>query len=173
MAEAFGGQAAVLNLGIGGNCVLEGGLSEPALKRFDRDILGQRGVKTLIIFEGVNDIGWSNGQAESKSQRLIDAYKTLIEKARAKGMRVYMGTITPFKGNSYFKPFQEAARQVVNEWIRTTDLIDGVIDFDKAVRNENDIMQLKAEYSDDWLHLNPAGYMTMGKVAAEVLSTTK
>ena len=171
--EAFGGQAAVLNLGIGGNCVLEGGLSEPALKRFDRDILGQRGVKTLIIFEGVNDIGWSNGQAESKSQRLIDAYKTLIEKARAKGMRVYMGTITPFKGNSYFKPFQEAARQVVNEWIRTTDLIDGVIDFDKAVRNENDIMQLKAEYSDDWLHLNPAGYMTMGKVAAEVLSTTK
>ena len=90
MAEAFGGQTAVLNLGIGGNCVLESGLSEPALVRFDRDILGQRGVKTLIIFEGVNDIGWSSGQAERKSQRLIDAYKTLIEKARAKGMRVYM-----------------------------------------------------------------------------------
>ena len=173
MAEAFGGQTAVLNLGIGGNCVLESGLSEPALVRFDRDILGQRGVKTLIIFEGVNDIGWSSGQAERKSQRLIDAYKTLIEKARAKGMRVYMGTITPFKGNSYFKPFQEAARQVVNEWIRTTDLIDGVIDFDKAVRNENDTMQLKAEYSDDWLHLNPAGYEAMGKVAAQTLSANK
>nr|MCR4852773.1 SGNH/GDSL hydrolase family protein [Prevotella sp.] len=55
LAEAFGGQTAVLNLGIGGNCVLESGLSETALKRFDRDILGQRGVKSVVIFEGVND----------------------------------------------------------------------------------------------------------------------
>ena len=45
----------VLNLGIGGNCVVQGGLSEPAMKRFDRDILGQTGVDKLIIFEGTND----------------------------------------------------------------------------------------------------------------------
>lgn len=170
LMEAMGGQAAVLNLGIGGNCVVEGGLSEPALKRFDRDILGQRGVKTLIIFEGVNDIGGSVGQVERKVRLLIEAYQTLIAKAREHGMRVYMGTITPFKGNSYYKPFQETARQVVNEWIRTTDLIDGVIDFDKATQDEKDPAQLKKEYSDDWLHLSPKGYELMGRLAADVLN---
>lgn len=169
LAEAFGGQTAVLNLGIGGNCVLESGLSETALKRFDRDILGQRGVKSVVIFEGVNDIGWSAGQAESKTKRLIEAYQTLIKKARERGLKVYMGTITPFKGFDYFKPFQEASRQVVNEWIRTTDLIDGVIDFDKLARDPSDELRLKKEYSDDWLHLSPAGYEAMGKYAADIL----
>ncbi len=80
-----------------------------------------------------------------------------------------MGTITPFKGFDYFKPFQEASRQVVNEWIRTTDLIDGVIDFDKLARDPSDELRLKKEYSDDWLHLSPAGYEAMGKYAADIL----
>ena len=169
LMEALGGQTAVLNLGIGGNCVVEGGLSEPALKRFDRDILGQRGVKTLVIFEGVNDIGGSVGQVERKVRLLIEAYQTLIAKAREHGLRVYIGTITPFKGNGYYKPFQETARQVVNEWIRSTDLIDGVIDFDKVVQDEKDPAKMKAEYSDDWLHLNPKGYEVMGRYAADKL----
>lgn len=169
LMEALGGQTAVLNLGIGGNCVVEGGLSEPALKRFDRDILGQRGVKTLVIFEGVNDIGGSVGQVERKVRLLIEAYQTLIAKAREHGLRVYIGTITPFKGNGYYKPFQETARQVVNEWIRSTDLIDGVIDFDRIVQDEKDPTKMKAEYSDDWLHLNPKGYEVMGRYAADKL----
>ena len=169
LMEALGGQTAVLNLGIGGNCVVEGGLSEPALKRFDRDILGQRGVKTLVIFEGVNDIGGSVGQVERKVRLLIEAYQTLIAKAREHGLRVYIGTITPFKGNGYYKPFQETARQVVNEWIRSTDLIDGVIDFDRIVQDEKDPAKMKAEYSDDWLHLNPKGYEVMGRYAADKL----
>ena len=169
LAEALGGKVAVLNLGIGGNCVVEGGLSEPALKRFDRDILGQRGVKTLVIFEGVNDIGGSTGRSERKAQQLIDAFKTLIGKARDNNLKVYMGTITPFKKSFYYKPFPEAARQVVNEWIRTTDLIDGVIDFDQQVQDQADPLQLKEELSDDWLHLNPKGYELMGRYAADIL----
>ncbi|MCQ2250980.1 MAG: SGNH/GDSL hydrolase family protein [Bacteroidales bacterium] len=168
LAEAYEGKVGVLNLGIGGNCVIEGGLSQPALKRFDRDILAQRGVKTLVIFEGVNDIGWA-WNSEEKSKKLIEAYETLIEKARNAGMKVFMGTITPFKGNSYFNPWHETARQVVNEWIRTTDKIDGVIDFDAEVRDPEDPQKLKAEYSDDWLHLNPKGYEAMGKCAAKAL----
>ena len=59
---------AVLNMGIGGNCVVEGGLSEPALKRFDRDILGQNNIDKLIIFEGTNDIGTCGGAYEKKAQ---------------------------------------------------------------------------------------------------------
>lgn len=168
MAEALGGETAVLNLGIGGNSVLWGGLSEPAVKRFDRDILGQRGVKTLIIFQGVNDIGGSKGNSEEVAKKLTEAYKSFIDQGHAKGWKVIGATITPFKGNSYYTFFHEAARQVVNKWIRTSGAFDAVIDFDELVRDPQDPTRLKKEYSDDWLHLNPAGYSAMGKLAAEV-----
>ncbi len=168
MAEALGGETSVLNLGIGGNSVLWGGLSEPAVKRFNRDILEQQGVKTLIIFQGVNDIGGSRGNSEEVAKKLTEAYKSFIDQGHARGWKVIGATITPFKGNSYYSFFHEAARQVVNEWIRTSGAFDAVIDFDELVRDPQDTTKLKAEYSDDWLHLNPTGYAAMGKLAAEV-----
>jgi hypothetical protein len=77
MATALAAQGkkeyAMLNLGIGGNCVVRGGLSEPALKRFDRDILAQNGVTSVVIFEGINDIGEARAEANkwlSNSSRL-------------------------------------------------------------------------------------------------------
>lgn len=159
----------VLNLGIGGNCVIAGGLSEPALKRFDRDILGQQGVETLIIFQGTNDIGTSRN-AEQTSRSLIEAYQTLIDKARNAGIKRVIGaTITAFKGNGWYSPFHEAARQVVNEWIRTSGKFDAVIDFDLLTRDSNDREKLQQQYSEDWLHLNPAGYKAMGEEAARVV----
>ena len=168
MAEALGGETSVLNLGIGGNSVLWGGLSEPAVKRFNRDILEQQGVKTLIIFQGVNDIGGSRGNSEEVAKKLTEAYKSFIDQGHARGWKVIGATITPFKGNSYYSFFHEAARQVVNEWIRTSGAFDAVIDFDELVRDPQDPTKLKAEYSDDWLHLNPTGYAAMGKLAAEI-----
>ncbi len=165
MAEALGGTVGVLNLGIGGNSVVQGGLSEPAVKRFNRDIMEQNGVNTLIIFQGVNDIGGSR-HVEQTTHQLIAAYENFIKQARAKGMKVYLATITPFKGNGYFSYFHEAARQTVNEWIRQCKQVDGIIDFDELVRDPADPMKIKEIYSDDWLHLNPAGYEAMGKYAA-------
>jgi len=169
MAEAYEGKVAVLNEGIGGNAVLRGGLSEPAVKRFDRDIMSLRGVKTLVIFEGVNDIGGSRGNSEQVAAELIEAYKKFIGKAHGAGMKVYLATITPFQGNGYYTPFHEAARQVVNEWIRTNKEADGVIDFDEMVKNPQKPTALKEEYSDDWLHLNPTGYEAMGRYAASII----
>lgn len=163
------GKAGVLNLGIGGNCVIQGGLSQPALVRFDRDILEQQGVTKLVIFEGTNDIGCSGGNYEKLAAKLIESYKTLIDKAHAKGIKVYGGTITPNKGNSWYSYWHEAVRQTVNEWIRNGKAFDAVIDFDALTRDEKDPQQLKPEYSDDWLHLNPAGYEAMGKYAAEIM----
>ena len=165
MAETLGGTVGVLNLGIGGNSVVQGGLSEPAVKRFNRDIMEQNGVNTLIIFQGVNDIGGSR-HVEQTTHQLIAAYENFIKQARAKGMKVYLATITPFKGNGYFSYFHEAARQTVNEWIRQCKQVDGIIDFDELVRDPADPMKIKEIYSDDWLHLNPAGYEAMGKYAA-------
>ena len=163
----------VLNLGIGGNCVVQGGLSEPAMKRFDRDILGQKGVTQLVIFEGTNDIGCSNGNYEHIADTLIACYKVLIAKAKAKGIEVYGGTITPTKGNGWYSFWHEAIRQTVNEWIRNCKDFDGVIDFDQLARDPQDPQRLKAEYSDDWLHLNPKGYEAMGKFAAKELLKVK
>ncbi len=159
----------VLNLGIGGNCVVRGGLSEPALKRFDRDILSQPNVSKLIIFEGTNDIGCCGGNYEKMAQEIIDAYQTLISKAHAKGIKVYGATITPTKGNGWFSYFHEAMRQTVNEWIRKPGHFDGLIDFDALARDPADPQRLRADYSDDWLHLNPKGYAAMGNYAAKML----
>lgn len=159
----------VLNLGIGGNCVVEGGISEPAMKRFDRDILGQTGVDKLVIFEGTNDIGCCGGNYEHVADTLIACYKVLIAKAKAKGIKVYGATITPTKGNGWYSYWHEAMRQQVNEWIRKGGFFDEIIDFDELVRDPQDPQRLKEEYSDDWLHLNPKGYEAMGKFAAEKL----
>lgn len=170
MATAMNGNVGVLNLGIGGNCVVEGGISEPGMKRFDRDVIGQQGIDRIIIFEGTNDIGLTKENYEGATQRIIEAYKAMIAKAHAKGLKVWGATITPTKGNNWFSLFHEAMRQTVNEWIRQKGNFDGVIDFDKLVRSQDDPEKLQAEYSDDWLHLNPAGYKVMGQFAADALN---
>lgn len=155
---------AVLNLGIGGNCVLRGGLGPTASKRYDRDILQQSGVKYIIIFEGINDLGGSRNGAET-AKNLIEAYKKMIAEAHAKGIKVFGGTITPFKGNNYYSPDHEAARSTVNEWIRTSGEFDAVIDFDKIMRDPNNTEALQSRFlfENDWLHPNAEGYKTMGE----------
>lgn len=169
MAEALGGTMGVLNLGIGANCVIRGGISEPALKRFGRDILGQEGLQAVIIFQGTNDIGVSHGNSEQVAQELIEAYQHMAQQVHERGLKAYVGTITPFKGNGWYSLFHEAARQTVNEWIRHNDCFDGVIDFDQLVRDPQQPDRLRPDFSDDWLHLNPAGYEAMGHYAARCL----
>ncbi len=165
---AAGHSFGVLNLGIGGNCVVRGGLSEPALKRFDRDILGQNGVLDLIIFEGINDLGGTRGNSEQMAKELIEAYQVFIKKAHDRGLKVYMATITPF-GKSFYSQgfFREAARQTVNEWIRTNKEADGFIDFDQLMRDPEHPGQLREDLQEDWLHPNAKGYKVMGDFAAE------
>lgn len=167
MAEAYGGKTAVLNLGIGGNAVVRGGLSEPALVRFDRDVLGQQGVTAVVIFEGVNDIGgWKPNHAEVVRD-LMKAYTELIKKAKDAGKKVYLGTIMPYFGNSYYNHFSEAARLTINDWIRANKEVDGIIDFDKLVQDPAKPNALLPKYSSDGLHGTPAAYEAMGKFAAE------
>jgi lysophospholipase L1-like esterase len=149
-------KVAILNQGIGGNAVTSGGLGPTGLSRFSRDILGQSGVRWVIVFEGVNDIG-----AGVSAASLTSAYDNLIAQARAKGLRVYGGTITPFGSNSYYSAAREAVRQSVNTYIRSGKF-DGFIDFDAAVRDSSNPPKLQAAYdSGDGLHLNPAGYQKL------------
>jgi len=165
----------VLNLGIGNNrVVVPGGFGTLAKDRFDRDILGQFGVKKVIIFEGINDIGAArSGNSETVARQLIESYQAMIKKAKARKMKVYLATITPFKGAGYYSPFHEAARQTVNEWIRSQGKkkeVDGVLDFAKLLQSPEDDRQMKKEYaSSDWLHPNPTGYKAMGTYAADII----
>ena len=155
-------KVAVLNQGIGGNAVLSGGLGPTALDRFDRDALGQSGVRWVIVLEGVNDIGGSTDA--SVATRLIQAYEGFIDRAHAADIRVYGVPILPFGGSQYASTEHEAARQTVNEWIRTSGRFDAVIDLDEAVRDEPFPSNLAAVYdSGDHLHLNPAGYRKMAE----------
>ncbi len=153
---------AVLNEGIGGNCILHGGLGPTALSRFSRDVLDQSGVRWLIVLEGVNDIGGSRGTNSPVAQNLIAAYEKFIVQAHAHHLRVYGATITPFGGSFYDSPAHEAARETVNDWIRTSGKFDAVIDFDGAVRDPKNPMHLSPlADSGDHLHPNEGGYRIM------------
>jgi lysophospholipase L1-like esterase len=150
----------VINMGIGGNGIF-GGLGPSAQKRFDRDVLNQSGARWVIVFEGVNDIGAGN----STEATLTNAYAQLVDQAHAKNLRTYGATITPFGKSGYYTAAHEAARQAVNNWIRTSGKYDAVIDFDAAVRDPAAQTHLLSAYdSGDGLHLGPAGYQAMANV---------
>ena len=163
----------VLNLGIGNNRVtVPGGFGALAKERFDRDILMQNGVKKVIIFEGVNDIGAArNGSSETVARQIIESIQGMMKKAKARKMKVYLGTITPFKGAGYYTHFHEAARLYVNDWIRSqAKNVNGILDFAKLLQDPNDDRRMKREYaSNDWLHPNPTGYKAMGIYAADIV----
>ena len=167
LAEQLGGKVAVINLGIGGNCVITGGLSAPASERFDRDILAQQGVTDLVIFEGVNDLSSIKDDGAKTVRMLTKFYRLFAKKAKEKGMRVYGGTIMPFKNSFAYSETHEKARQEVNQWIRTAPDYDGVIDFDKATADPKDPEALMESLQSDWLHPNADGYKVMGECAAK------
>ena len=155
-----------MNLGIGGNCVIKGGLGPTALNRFDRDVLSQEGIKWVILLEGINDIGGIKNPEDApiKAQELIEAYKVMIDKAHAKGIKIYGCTILPFQKSFYDAPYRQEARDIVNAWIRNSNAFDAVIDFDKAMASQTDPKTILSDMHDgDFLHPNESGYLKMGE----------
>ena len=162
----------VSNQGIGGNHLLHDGLGPSALARFDRDVLAPAGVRWVIVFEGVNDLGGLARDGEvppadhaAMVHRVLAAYQQFINRAHAHALRVYGATITPYVGSSYYHPgpLSEADRQAVNAWIRGAGHFDAVIDFDAVVRDPRHPDQLlPTDDCGDHLHPSPAGYKSMG-----------
>ena len=132
---AAGRPVAVLNAGISGNRVLNDGAGVSALARFDKDVLMQTGVTHVVVMEGINDIGLARDNPSPGAADIIAGHKQLIERARARGLKVYGATLTPFEGAAYYTPEGEAKRRAVNEWIRTSKAYDAVIDFDAVTRD--------------------------------------
>ncbi len=159
-------EVAVLNAGIGGNCVTRNCLGPSALRRFNRDVLGQAKVHWLIILEGINDIGGSRGTdgAVKVADNLISAFKQMIDSAHAKGIRVYGATLLPFGSSFYDSPGHESAANKVNEWIRTSGQFDAVIDLNTALSDpENPMHLLPAADSGDHLHPSETGHWMMAE----------
>ncbi len=168
--EAGLGGMAVLNAGIGGNRLLEDGTGPNALARFDRDVLSHPGVTHAILLEGVNDLGVLTRDAPVSAEahaalvaRMIGAYRQMVARGRAHGIRVIGATITPYGRSAYYHPdaANEADRQAVNAWIRAPGHFDGVIDFDAALRDPAAPTRLRAAYDNDGLHPSLAGYQAM------------
>lgn len=171
----------VLNLGIGGGRVLRQGLGPSGLARLDRDIIAQPGVRWLVIFEGVNDLGTAVGaRAKGEPENgataadLIAAFEQIILRAHDHDIRVYGATITPFAGfKSYDTPASEADRQAVNRWIRTSGKFDGVIDFDALARDPKNPLHLAPGIDGgDHLHPSAGGYKIMAEGVDLGLFTT-
>lgn len=161
----------VLNHGIGGNRLLLDGLGPNALARFERDVLGQPGVRYVIVLEGVNDLGGlakAGPQPPEAHRRFVDdmigAYRQMAERARARGIKVIGATILPFAGTPVYHPTaaEEADRQAVNAWIRTPGAFDAVIDFDALMRDPAHPERLRPDFDvGDHLHPNIKGYKAM------------
>ena len=163
----------VSNQGIGGNHLLTDGLGPNALARFDRDVLTPAGVRWVIVFEGVNDLGGLTRDGEVTPEQhsvrvkhIISAYEQIVQRAHAHGLRVFGATITPYVGSDYYHPgpLSEADRQAVNAWIRAAGHFDAVIDFDSVVRDPQHLDRLLPAFDcGDHLHPSPAGYRAMGE----------
>ena len=127
---------------------------EPAIARYERDVLNLPNVSAVIIFEGVNDIGGGGSYGE-----IIAGIQDLAYRARLRELKVFAATITPYYGFAYDLVYPDVTRRQVNEWLRTSKLFDGVFDFDAIVRDDKNAARIRADLeAPDHIHLNPKGY---------------
>jgi lysophospholipase L1-like esterase len=170
--QAAGYPLAVVNEAISGNRILhDSGMGQPrfgpnALSRFDRDVLAVSGASHVVILIGINDIGMGsaarNPEEAVSADDIIAGLRQLALRAHARGLKVIGATLTPFSQAAYANEEGEKKRLAVNEWIRSAKDYDGVIDFDRAVRDPKMPAQLLPTYdSGDHLHPSDAGYQAM------------
>ncbi|MCX5316733.1 SGNH/GDSL hydrolase family protein [Streptomyces sp. NBC_00154] len=149
----------VANAGISGNQVLVDGAGQSALARLDRDVLSLPGVRTVVLFEGVNDIKSHSGVTAAS---LTAGYRRIIDRAHAAGKCVVGATVLPYQGWSEWDPQGDAVRMEVNEWIRTSGAVDAVADFDKVLRSPYNPQRLLPTFDGgDHLHPNDKGMQAM------------
>jgi lysophospholipase L1-like esterase len=161
--KRLGQVAAVVNLGISGNQVLSPLLGDAAQTRFGRDVTSLSGVSHVVIWEGINDIGLPPlfGAPYVTADALQQGLSDLASQARAAGLTVVACTLTPagaFALPTYGSAEAEAVRNAVNDWIRTTDVFDRVVDLDALLRDPETPEYLRTDLTVDGLHLNAKGY---------------
>lgn len=153
------------------DCITYAAYGAKGAKRFDRES-NVAGADQVIIQHGINDIIHPVGEEVNifrpmsdlpTCQEMIDGVSEIyIKNARDKGLKVYSGTLLPIKGWRTYAPFRDELRHEFNEWLRTSSLFDGCIDFDMAVRDDVDEDSFAPGYdSGDHLHPSADAYKAM------------
>ncbi|MFH8337626.1 SGNH/GDSL hydrolase family protein [Streptomyces sp. AM6-12] len=158
----------VLNAGISGNRLLRDGTGPSALTRLDADALDRAGARVLVVFEGINDI--KGLPPADDPAAYADAYRALVSRARARGIRVVGVTLTPFRGYAAYTDGREDVRQRVNDFIRTGGAFDAVADVDAAVRDPAQPTRILPAYDPgDHLHFTDAGMAAVAETVRTAL----
>ncbi|WP_313206651.1 SGNH/GDSL hydrolase family protein [Stenotrophomonas sp.] len=167
---------AVVNAGISGGRLLRDGMGAAALGRFQRDVIDQPGVASVIVLIGINDISWP-GTAFARDEprptlgQLQAGYRALAQQARRHGLRILGVTLPPFAGalpgtplEDYYDADKDALRRQLNDWLRTDGPFDAVVDLDAALRDPAEPSRMAAGFdSSDHLHPGDAGNQAMAE----------
>jgi lysophospholipase L1-like esterase len=169
IARQAGRPFGVMNQGLGGNRILHDLRGDSGLRRFDRDVLAQPGVTHAIVMLGTNDLRNRNAKPEEEvtGAQMIAGMQQMAARAQACGMKFIAATLTPFGNETYmlnaWNPVREQHRVAFNTWLRTSGVVDGVVDFDAALRDPACPTQMLAHYDcGDGLHPSDSGYCAMG-----------
>lgn len=155
-----GTPVSVINMGIGSNRLLTSDAAGPAgVKRLEEDVFSRANVSHLILLEGINDISYEQVTPE----KLTGAYQEVIDKAHAKGIKVFGATLLPIQNSRKDTPENEATRQAVNKWIRESKKFDAVLDFEKVVQDPQNPLRIRRDLTTDYVHPNTEGYRLMGE----------
>jgi lysophospholipase L1-like esterase len=162
------GRIGVVNRGIAGNRLL---VDDPnallaghdVLERFDRDVLATPGVQAVIVGIGINDIILASSSAlTSMRDNLVNGYRQLIMRSRARGITILGATLPPIQGSGRNSTARETVRQQVNSWMRSPNAFDALVDWDSVLRDLQAPAYLRSAYnSGDGLHPNDAGYQAL------------
>jgi lysophospholipase L1-like esterase len=171
IARQGGRQCAVLNQGLGGNRILHDLRGDSGLKRFDRDVLAQSGVTHAIVMLGTNDLRnrFAKPGEEVNADQMIAGLHQMVLRAQSRGIKLIAATLTPFGNETYmagaWNPVRETHRIAFNRWIREGGVVDGVVDFDQALRDPANPTQMLPIYDcGDGLHPSDVGYCKLGDV---------
>nr|WP_295575281.1 GDSL-type esterase/lipase family protein [uncultured Stenotrophomonas sp.] len=165
LQQACPNRFVVLNQGISGNKLLDHGRSHSALSRLDRDVIAVADADQVILFEGINDIRRGGGAQPPPGRNAADmllGYQQVASRLHARGIRAWLGTLTPFGGYERYEPVSAATRTTINQWARGGKTgFDGIIDFDAALRDPKAAESLPNDITRDHLHPNDEGYRRM------------
>ncbi|GAA2692275.1 SGNH/GDSL hydrolase family protein [Actinoplanes palleronii] len=167
----------VVNQGISGNRLLNGGHGDAALARFDRDVLATPGLGHVVLAIGLGDLAISYAPRGDDSplagfltmfpggpvtaDDVIAGYRQLTARAREHGVRVCAATLTPYERDDMFSSGGETARTAVNAWIRGSGAFDAVLDFDAVWRDPERPARTRDGFHADDVHGNDAGYRAL------------
>ena len=167
LQQACPDQVVVVNAGISGNKVMDHGRSHSALARLDRDVIALPNVDRVILFEGINDIRHDGGTPPvpgRNAEDMVLGYRQIAERLHSNGIRPIAATITPFGGSDHYEPIAAATRTTLNAWMRGgRSGFDGLIDFDRILRDPANPENLPEDITRDHLHPNDEGYRRMAE----------